>query len=304
MGLDTLIVGNAAGLAPTYNDVDRLCLSAVTRVTTGPVTLLPREGNGGQTYAFNQRLRASANSRGLPSLGVEKLTYVLPAMLARCTQAGKELRVSLAGFDVNDWAQLVVLCGTLGIQNIELNFGCPNVWGESGRKPIPSYDPELALAILDTLIPIAKWHNELSIGVKISPVESDATLSNLADAIIASGIVSEVVGCNTIPDQDLLLEDGSHALAFTIEGDPTVRHVGGLAGAPLKARSLKIVELLHLWLPNDMRVIGCGGIFTGEDVQDYLEADAAGFECGTAYAEYGPKIFSEILQQLPQAQQV
>lgn len=297
MDLSTLIIGNAAGLAPSLMDVNILCRSAVTRITTGPITLLQKNGNLGQTYGFNQHTRASANSRGLPSLGWDKQRQLLPMMLRNCEGAQKELRVSLAGFHIKDWAELVVGCGALGIQNIELNFGCPNVWGEGTRKPIPSYDPELALAILDTLKPLAQW-GKFSFGVKISPVDDPQTLSQLVDTIVASGIVSEIVASNTIPDQDLLLEDGTHALAFTVGDDPKVRHVGGVAGAPLKKLSLEIVGMMRLWLPKDIRIIGCGGIFTGSDAYAYLEEGAVGFECGTAYTQYGAKIFSDIVGQL------
>jgi dihydroorotate dehydrogenase len=299
MELDKLIIGNAAGTAPGFEGVSRLCMSAATRITTGPVTLHPRPGNGGQVYAYNPISRASINSLGLPSLGLEKLSrYVLPPMIQSCNAARKELRVSIVGFSVEEWEALIIGCWESGVRHVELNFGCPNVWGPEGRKPMPSYDPELAMAIFDSILATVKYMGGLNVGVKLSPVEDDRILSELADVLMASGIVSEVVSSNTIPDQSLMMDNGSHGLGFTVGGDSSIKNIGGLAGAPLLKRSVLNVGMLRTWLPQDIRIIGCGGIFSGVDVQKYLQAGVAGFECATAYVEQGPRIFSDIVAEL------
>lgn len=298
MDLNNLIVGNAAGLAPSYNNVDQLCFSdAITRVTTGPVTILPREENRGKTYGFNAKTRTSANSKGLPSIGLALQKPVFRAMHERCQSAGKKLRVSIAGFSMEDWPELVAELRRIGITNIELNFGCPNVWTSGVRKPIPSYDPDYAHDVLQRVKIVVTQYPGFDLGVKISPVTNEHTLSELLDTILGSGIIREIVGCNTDPDQDVLLEDGSHALAFYTADDPTIRHLGGAAGAILHTPSIRIHQLLKMWAPQ-LRRIACGGIFTGVDLLPYLESDVTGFECGTGFAEQRRKIFSDIAEGL------
>lgn len=293
-----LTIGNAAGLASSFNDLDKLCSSEViNRVTTPAIALDSRPGNQGQTYGFNGTLRASANSRGLPSLGLSGWSKILPYILDRCAIKGKKLVGSVVGFGSPDeWKEVLIGCSNLGFKHVELNLGCPNVWGETGRKPIPSYEPELAREILLPLGPTVRKLG-ITIGVKISPVD-DVTLSALADVMDECRYVSEIVACNTIPDQDLLLEDGSHALAFKVGEDSTIRHLGGLAGEPLRPHSLRILSQLQLWLPR-VPIIGCGGIFTSDHALEYIEHGASGFEVGTAYAEFGARVFDEIVAGLP-----
>ncbi len=294
-----LTIGNAAGVASNYSELDRLCNSGVVnRITTPAIALNNRLGNSGQTYGFNRTLRASANSRGLPSLGLSGWQHIMPSILNRCATKGKRLVGSVVGFGSPDeWKEVLIGCSTLGFKHIELNLGCPNVWGDTARKPIPSYEPELAREILLYLGPTIR-ELDITIGIKISPVDND-TLSALADVIDESRYVSEIVACNTIPDQDLLLEDGNHALAFKAGEDSITRHLGGLAGEPLRPHSLRILSYLKLWLPR-ISVVGCGGIFTSDHALEYIEHGASGFECGTAYAEYGVRIFDEIVAGLPE----
>jgi dihydroorotate dehydrogenase len=297
--IEKISIRNAAGIAKTPEDVLQLCNSAVTDIVVGSYTWLERRGNSGQTTGFNEREMAYANALNMPNMGKDALIQRLGCMVQLAHRHGKRLVVSVAGDEPVDYGEMALACYTAGADFVELNFGCPNKVDAGGvHKPIPSYEPELARTILG-LARTRLNYASLKVGVKISPFDENnlRMLSDLADACVESGIVEEFTACNTIGNQELLLEDGSYALNYRVLGEGPVMHTGGLSGKPLKAQALPIVNLLKLWHPH-MRVIALGGIFSSEDALEYLEVRADGFGCGAAYMVYGKKIFSEITQGL------
>ena len=50
---------------------------------------------------------------------------------------------------------------------------------------------------------------------------------------------------------------------------------GGLSGRPLRARSTQIIKLLHELLQEKIPLIGCGGIFSREDVEEKMRVGAS-----------------------------
>lgn len=292
-----LDIRNAAGTAKSLGDVVQLCDSAVTSITVGSVTWLPRPGNIGTTTNFNVKEGAYSNSLGLPNVGIEAFARDLPAMAKMAHHHGKKLVVSVAGFSPREYIGMALRCYEEGADLVECNFGCPNVWSTEGRKPIPSYDTELAREILQNAIPYLR-RIDRKVSVKISPVGDTRTLVELADIIVECGVVHEVVACNTIPDQVPLLENGLHALSFKSAGALELNHVGGVSGKPLFKDSLALTRLLRCWLPKDIHILSAGGIFTGQEAQHFLDAGAYGFSCAAAYMVFGRKVFGDIAQQL------
>ena len=294
-----LHIGNAAGTLSwpqgTVNlrldEIERLAQSAATHITIGPLTMEARPGNIGETYYYHPAERWSLNSKGLPSLGFKKFGPVIRRIADIAHKYGKKLRVTVAGFSPIEYAFLTAFAFANGADEVEENFGCPNVWGEDGKqKPIPSYNPLLVGEIL--LFVGYMLHSGQLVDVKISPVP-DTILNLLVPQFHMAGCVGNVVAVNTIPNEDRLREDGKHALNFN-----GGNHVGGLAGKPLKEEALRVVRSLRPMLSPSIGIIGVGGIFTGEDAFEFLEAGAAGLQIGTAFLENGPRIFSDVLEGL------
>jgi dihydroorotate dehydrogenase len=128
--------------------------------------------------------------------------------------------------------------------------------------------------------------------VKVSPLDDVQGIDALARVIDESEIVSTIVVSNTIPNQNRLRENGLPALTFN-DGN----HQGGLAGKALISRSLETLGNFTTLLPNHS-FIGVGGIFTGQDALQYWRRGVDGFQCGTAFIEFGPQLFSDIYTQL------
>ncbi len=306
MNLEKLIIGNAAGTARTIEDVKKLAQSAVTRITVGSITKLNRSGNTGETYYFDFPTGTSLNSIGMRNEGIEwyhaagKLT--LMGKIAH--DAGKKLHASVAGFSPKEFAELSETCFLCGVDGVELNLGCPNVHDGGTSKPIFSYHPQLVEEALDE-IDAMFFGQEKNIGVKISPVPKEL-LPKLVNAINRGMTISEVVAVNTDPHRELYKPDKSPGLSYTPQDGTGMLHTGGLAGAPLKAHALRIIEQFKSrseksagTLYSSTRVIGAGGIFSGSDAKEFLAAGADGIMVGTAYYNReDPTVFSDILTEL------
>jgi dihydroorotate dehydrogenase len=73
---------------------------------------------------------------------------------------------------------------------------------------------------------------------------------------------------------------------------------GGLSGAPLRDKSTHIVEYICSRTNGQLPVIGSGGIFSGTDAQEKLNAGAALVQVWTGFIYEGPGIVKNICNQI------
>ena len=273
---------NAAGMCKTLDDVERFRAAPVTEVNLGSVTALPRAGNSGTTFWIDDATGASLNALGLPNPGLDWYRAQMPGIAERVHASGKRLRVSVAGFSVDDYRTLVAGLAEFDIDTIEINLSCPNVWDGADQKPVFALDPELTETICRAASGIAP--ERIALAVKLAPSDP-LLLKRLAGIFAGSGRIAEVVAVNTLPN------------AFAYDGGRQAMGGNGLAG--LGGRPLKPVALGHAiqlrgLLPGRISIVGVGGVFAGQDVADYIAAGAAGVQVGTACYAYGVGVFQDI----------
>lgn len=124
--------------------------------------------------------------------------------------------------------------------------------------------------------------------LKIAPDLTNDALEDVIEVVIACGIRG-VIATNTT-----ISRDGLKTPLRDIERIGG----GGLSGAPLKRRALEVVRFLRKGLPEDIRIVGVGGLYTGEDV---LQAVMAGTDCVQIYTGLvyrGPKTVALMLKEL------
>jgi dihydroorotate dehydrogenase len=108
---------------------------------------------------------------------------------------------------------------------------------------------------------------------------------------------------------DLALEiklDGLVAANTTISREKLVTHnskleafgAGGLSGLPLKHRSTEIVKYICEKTKGKIPVIASGGIFTGDDAKEKLNAGASLVQVWTGFIYEGPGIVKKICKSL------
>jgi dihydroorotate dehydrogenase len=112
---------------------------------------------------------------------------------------------------------------------------------------------------------------------------------------------------------DLALEiklDGLVATNTTISRSGLTTHdsrlrtigAGGLSGLPLKHRSTEIVQYIHQRTGGKIPVIASGGIFTGKDAKEKMDAGAALVQVWTGFIYEGPGIVKRICKEVSNGQ--
>jgi dihydroorotate dehydrogenase (fumarate) len=280
-----------AGTCKTVTDVQQALRTPASAVVIGSITMESRPGNTGNVYHYDGV--RSLNSLGLPNPGFEYWRHQLRYYVENADGSnpnGRPLLVSVVGFTPEEYGQLARSMFVQKAGAVELNFGCPNLWGTEGQKPIPSFRQEMVRAILDEAVRVLLDHSR--IGVKLSPFTDPDQLKIIAQTIAGYvGFVKFVTTTNTFPNT-FLLDD---------EGKPRITPGGGLAGMggpAMKAVGLGQLQQLRSVLPAPIQLIGVGGISSGQDVIDYLRAGATAVQVTTDYLERGKASIDEILTEL------
>ena len=129
------------------------------------------------------------------------------------------------------------------------------------------------------------------LSVKLSPIPDPVLLKKIAVLINESEIICAVTTSNTLPNVFAYADDGRPAIQ-------SVTELGGMGGSALKPIALGQVKQLRELLRDGIDIIGVGGIKTGKDVLDYLNAGASAVQIGTACFDRGPQIFGDVLTEL------
>lgn len=118
--------------------------------------------------------------------------------------------------------------------------------------------------------------------LKIAPDLSEKELEEIID--IAYTFIDALILTNTTLDHS----------ALTSAEDQQ----GGLSGKPLKARSTEMIRKAYRLMGNDIPIIGVGGIFSGEDALEKIQAGASLVQVYTGYIYEGPALPSRISRYL------
>ncbi len=279
---------NGAGSVKKLADVEKLARSAVSAITLGSITLQPREGNVGQVWA--QADGYCLNSLGLPNPGLPYYQDHLGEMVALAENVGKPLIVSVAGYHPDEYRQLARVAHNNGASMVELNLGCPNVWGDDGKqKPIASFNPFLVAEIINLVKEVVPAHG---FGLKLSPYSNPGDLLELMDVLQSfSSYVGFITMTNTFPN------------AYGRANNRQMIDVGagfaGMSGKALKPIALgQVLQAFSILEGDEIQIIGVGGITTGQDVVDFIASGATAVQVVSHYVDHeNPGVFSDLLSE-------
>jgi len=114
--------------------------------------------------------------------------------------------------------------------------------------------------------------------VKIAPDLTNEDVDDVARLAMDLGL-DGIIATNTT-----ISRDGLDSAAEKVEACGA----GGLSGAPLKSRSLEVLRRLKSVTQDRLTLISVGGVETGQDVQDRLDAGATLVQGYTAFLYEGP----------------
>jgi dihydroorotate dehydrogenase len=117
----------------------------------------------------------------------------------------------------------------------------------------------------------------------VAPDLSDDDIDAVA-RVLADLSVDGVIATNTTVSR-INVQD--HSLAH---------ETGGLSGAPLMGQSTTVLRRLRARLPDNIPLIGVGGILSGADAVAKMSAGASLVQCYTGLIYRGPELVGECVE--------
>jgi len=119
--------------------------------------------------------------------------------------------------------------------------------------------------------------------VKIAPDLTQEEIDAIAEILPRHGI-DGVIATNTT-----LSRDAVKGLAHSEEA-------GGLSGAPVHQLSLAVIRRLKERLGNSLAIIGVGGVLSGQEAREKMEAGADAVQLYTGLIYRGPGLVGECVR--------
>lgn len=279
-------VGLAGGLDKNgefYNDMANFGFGFVE---IGSLTPQPQDGNPKPRCFRVPGDRAIINRFGINNKGVknavEHLKKVRPEVIVAANisknttsvneDAAKDYETSFAL--LYDFVDMFVI-----------NISCPNVVGLTALQ-----DMNFLSDIIDRLLSLRMYYDEYRpILLKVSPDLSKEQLDEIIDYSLRSGIDGIVAG-NTTRSRDGLTSISAEKIEAIGNG--------GLSGAPLHKKNLELVKYVNTRSEGKLPIIGVGGIMSGEDAKEMLDAGASLVEIYSGFIYEGPNLIKRILKHL------
>ena len=276
-------------------------------VITKSCSLKPSLGNIKPNYYFDEKTKNHFNSKGLPNLGYdyfknlnlhkmtpretlfensneinqERIRIFKPLILSIAFTSLNDLLFILTDYDKNINKNINLNNNNINLNNnnnnnnnnkrlVEINLSCPNI-----DARITGYHKKDILDIL-SLIKNLNLKN-IIIGLKLPPyfeLEFINKLTNILNNF--KDILGYIVLSNTIPN-GLILDENNKPILSNI--------YGGISGNFNKFISISNIYSFRTKykLDNEIKIMGCGGIETLEDVNQYLEVGADFIQLGSCF---------------------
>jgi dihydroorotate dehydrogenase (NAD+) catalytic subunit len=245
---------------------DELCdfvdVNSLGGFITKSITLLPRKGN--PSPRIIETNSGMLNAIGLANIGLERFIIEKIPILDQFDTA---VFVNVAGETIEDYVSVIErLAEKKAISGFELNISCPNV--KQGGIAFGT-NPEV-IAKITTAAKKASLNKPLM--VKLTPTVTD--ICETARAAVHSG-ADALSLVNTFTAMVIDIETKRPLLA---------NRTGGLSGPAIKPIAIYLVNRVYneVGKPNDIPIMGLGGIQNAADAIEFIIAGATTVAVGTA----------------------
>ncbi|MDQ0276254.1 dihydroorotate dehydrogenase [Arthrobacter silviterrae] len=277
--------GLAAGFDKEGRGINALANLGFGHVEVGTITGQPQPGNPQPRLFRLVQDRAVINRMGFNNDGAAAVAPRLAGAVAGLGRAYPSVR-PVVGVNIGK-TKLVELEDALGdylvsartlaptADYLVVNVSSPNTPGLRLLQNVETLRPLLS-GVRETADSAAGHHVPLL--VKIAPDLSDDDVADVA-ALALDLKLDGIICTNTTISRDGL---ASPAELVAEKG------AGGLSGAPLKARSLEVLRQLKSIVGDRLTLVSVGGVETGAEVQERLDAGATLVQGYTAFLYEGP----------------
>lgn len=279
-------VGLAGGLDKNgefYNDMANFGFGFVE---IGSLTPKPQDGNPKPRCFRVPGDKAIINRFGINNKGVknavehlkkERPEVIVAANISKNTSsinedAAKDYETSFAL--LYDFVDMFVV-----------NVSCPNVVGLTSLQDITFLSD-----IVDRLLDLRMYYDEYRpILLKVSPDLAHEQLEEIVEYCLRSGIDGIVAGNTTRSREGLTSISAEKIEAIG---------AGGMSGAPVHKKNVELVKFIHKVSEGKLPIIGVGGIMSGADAQEMIDAGASLVEIYSGFVYEGPSLVKKIIKHL------
>ena len=281
---------NPIGLAAGY-DKDGLGWRGLAtlgfgHIEIGTVTPQPQAGNPRPRIFRLVEDQALINRMGFPNQGEQFVARQLmkprPNNLVLGVNIGKNKDTPLEGAD-QDYLQLLQTFAPLA-DYLAINVSSPNTVGLRRLQERQALDRLLSQLWAEREALPGSLHHRPPLLVKLAPDLSEAELAEALDVILANRMDGVIATNTSLSRQGLR--------------SPLRSEIGGLSGKPLFSLCLDRVKMIYKFTGGKIPIIGVGGIFDANGVQQMLDAGATLVQIYTGLVYKGPGLVKKILADL------
>ncbi len=277
-------VGLAAGLDKNGDCIVGMAALGFGFIEIGTVTPRPQPGNPPPRLFRIAEKSAIINRLGFNNKGVDYLVSRVRASRYRGVlgiNIGKNFDTPVENA-VDDY----LLCMNKAYayaSYITVNISSPNTPGLRDLQFGENLNALLKRLKVEQTTLADKHGRYVPLAVKIAPDMQDEDIRQVAEALLANKI-DGVIATNTTVGRE------------GVEGCFHSNEQGGLSGAPLTKKSTHVIAGLNKALGGEIPIIGVGGIMSGKDAVDKVNAGASLVQIYTGFIYKGPDLIAEILK--------
>ena len=279
-------VGLAAGLDKNGLAVDGLAAMGFGFLEVGTVTPRPQPGNPKPRMFRLPEQNAIINRMGFNNLGVDALLQRLDSVRYRGVlgiNIGKNA-VTPVENAVDDYLHCLRKVYSRA-SYVTVNLSSPNT---PGLRTLQYGDTlkRLLESIKQCQGELANQHGQyVPIAIKIAPDVLPEDLALIAAVLVDEGM-DAVIATNTTLERTAVI------------GLEHADETGGLSGGPLTDVATEVIRLLAQELGGRMPIIGVGGIMSGADAAEKIEAGASLVQLYSGFIYRGPELVGECVDAL------
>jgi dihydroorotate dehydrogenase len=277
-------VGLAAGLDKNAAHIDGLAALGFGHLECGTVTPRAQPGNPKPRLFRLAQAQALINRMGFNNEGLDG--FIANASRSRYhgvlgLNIGKNFDTPIDRA-ADDYIACLRGCYARA-SYVTVNVSSPNTKGLRDLQRDTAL-AKLVGALKSEQATLAERHGKYTpIALKIAPDLNAASIDRIAKLLVKQR-VDAVIATNTTLARD------------AVEGLPHANESGGLSGRPLRERSTQVVQRLARALDGALPIIGVGGILSGEDAKEKLDAGASLVQLYTGLIYRGPDLIAECVR--------
>jgi dihydroorotate dehydrogenase len=279
-------VGLGAGFDKNARYLNELEALGFGFVEIGTVTPLPQAGNDKPRLFRLPKDKALINRMGFNNDGVETIVERLQKIKSK----KEKLKIIIGGNigknkitpNEDAWKDYEICFLKLHdyVDYFVVNVSSPNT---PGLRELQEKDS--LRKILTTLQTAnSKFSNSKPILLKIAPDLNEAQIDDVISLALEIKLDGLVVSNTTIVRDNLQ----------TTTAELEKIGAGGLSGKPAKERSTSIIQYFNQKTNGQIPIIGSGGIFTGNDAKEKVDAGSSLVQVWTGFIYEGPGIVKNI----------